>query len=88
MREELTISLIYHMFNGRSHGKEILKLRKYYTFEFKKRLHETYLKVPRKNYRKCLASECKAKLALTLPSAARHSKNLNVLQVSAKLSSL
>ena len=30
--------------------------------------------------RKCLASECKAKLAWTLPSAARHSKNLNFVQ--------
>ena len=40
------------------HGiNKILKLRKYYTFEFKKRLHETYLKVPRKNYRKCRANE-------------------------------
>ena len=53
--EELTTSQIYHMFNGRSHGN-YRKRRKYYTFEFKKRLHETHLKVPRK---KLQESSCK-----------------------------
>ena len=38
--------------------------------------------------RKCLASKSKAKLAWTLPSAARYSKKLNVLQARAKPSSL
>ena len=35
------------------HGiKKMQKLRKYYSFGFKKHLHETHLKMPRKNYRK------------------------------------
>jgi hypothetical protein len=43
-------------------------------------LLELYWVQPKFKEFKCLASECKAKLAWTLPSAARHSKNLNVLQ--------
>ena len=73
LREELTISLIYHMFNGRSRGNFVQT-------KIEPSLLELYWVQPKFKEFKCLASECKAKLAWTLPSAARHSKNLNFVQ--------
>ena len=73
LREELTIRLIYHMFNGRSRGNFVQT-------KIEPSLLELYWVQPKFKEIKCLASECKAKLAWTLLNAARHSKNLNFVQ--------